>query len=104
MLTGSAINVNREDTAASSQEKSTVAPTERTRSISQATKQTNVKGEAGSTTGSVNSLLALAAAIATALPSSKCSMSDIPWPYYLIGTRDSFIYNLVSLTEVGFPW
>lgn len=45
-------------------------------------------------------LVALASAIATAMPKSYIRMSHFPWPYYFIGTRDSFSYKLVAKTQV----
>ena len=48
-----------------------------------------------------NALLALASAVATALPRSHFPMSEVPWPYYFIATRDSFTFKLVTKSQVS---
>ena len=42
----------------------------------------------------------LASAVATAVPDVHRPMSDFPWPYYFIGTRDSFTFQLIAKSKV----
>lgn len=46
-----------------------------------------------------NSFFALASAVATAACAGRAAIGEFPWPYYFIGTRDCFTYNLVAKSE-----
>ena len=47
-----------------------------------------------------DSLFALASAVATAASAGRGAVGEFPWPFYFIGTRDCFSYNLVIESEV----
>lgn len=65
------------------------------------------KGKEGGSTAQADvarensALLALASAVATALPRCHWPTAEFPWPYYLIATRDSFTYKLVTRSKVN---
>lgn len=48
-----------------------------------------------------NANLALASALATAAACPRAAVGDFPWPFYFIGTRDCFTYNLLAKSEVS---
>lgn len=47
-----------------------------------------------------DSLFALASAVASAASAGRGAVGEFPWPFYFIGTRDCFSYNLIVRSEV----